>query len=239
VRAAPWPGEGAKMSSFFPWFSIGSTPAVRIALTAFLGLDKSTQSKIADAVKSLSFPFRRTAVRGVARQLHEDLKILDQETIFSIIDVITDLVNVPSEALSDLLAQVFRDTGANYLDLVSIVDGISRDKTLNEQRSIEAFKRSVLPYLDDLQYFCAVRARFDKKFDYWDDKIEGYAPQIVDDHPVVVVKAELRNSARSIVFQLDEERLDRLISELIAAQKQLRVLAQQGPDSRKQKRHAK
>jgi len=82
-----------------------------------------------------------------------------------------------------------------------------------------------------------MRTRFDKKFIYLEDDIENYKPNVVDNHPVVVVNVNLYGSSKNLTFQMDQERLDRLISELIAAQRQLKILVDGWPASNGKQLH--
>jgi hypothetical protein len=209
----------------FPLLLAMPSPSERAALAAFLALDASTQTKITQAIKEIDYPFPQKSIRIKARQLHEELKGLDEDTIFSIIDSITDLVGTPPGSLSDVLSETFKDTETPYSVLESSIREISSDERFNKERAIQDFKKQALPSLRPLEHFCAIRARFDKKFRYSEDNIESYDPNVVDYHAVVVVKATPEdNASKGLTFQMDEERLDRLISELIAAQRQLKIL---------------
>jgi hypothetical protein len=211
----------------FPWAFRGGVPAsTRAALTAFLELEPSAQTAIKQAVKDVGFPFRTRKMTEKAHQLHEELKLLDAEALFAVIDVITDLTDLPTSAVHDVLGGTLSDIGVSFAALESVVKEISEDPQILRQRATEQFKRLAIPGLARMEHFCAIRARFDKQFRYSEESIESYDPKIADHHPVVVVNFELDAPRKSLVFQLDEERLDRLISDLIAAQRELKVLVE-------------
>ena len=214
------------MAHFYPWyFGAGLPLSFRTAITAFLALEPAAQTRIKEAIVDTDYPFRRRILREKARQLHEELKVLDAETLYSILEFITNFVSVPPTALADVLAQTFKDVGIPYAPLESLITELSSAKRFTDQRDIEEFKRLAVPTLRPIEYFCAMRSRYDKQFSYFDDNIESYNPSVVDRHPVIIVKLEAMGSSDELIFQLDQEQLDRLISELIAAQRQLKVLA--------------
>ena len=227
------------MRTFFPWMFALPTLSARAALTAFLTLDTSTQARIVQAIREIGYPFRSKRITEKAGQLHQELKVLDVEMLSNIIDAVTDLVAIPADTLSDILAETFKETATPYSSLESAVHEISSDSGLSEQRAIEEFKHLALPALGHIEHFCAIRARFDKQFRYSEDNIESYDPRVIDHHAVVVLKAELQGSSKSLMFQMDQERLDKLISQLIAAQRQLKILVDRGAGAKEIKTDGK
>jgi len=170
-----------------------------------------------------------------AKRLHEELKVLDADTLFSIMDAITDFIPIPDDFRREFLAEVAKETPIPLSDLQSLVSEISSDQYIIKQKAIEEFKGLAIPRLSGIEYFCAMRTRFDKEFKYFEDKIEDYDPKVVDHHPVVVVRAETREvDSQSLTFQLDEEGLNKLISELIAAQRELKIVVSALSDSEKE-----
>lgn len=139
--------------------------------------------------------------------------------------------------MPDVLAETFKETPTPYASLESIVQELSSGREYLRLREIEEFKSLAVPRLGQVEYFCAMRTRFDKKFIYLEDDIENYKPNVVDNHPVVVVNVNLYGSSKNLTFQMDQERLDRLISELIAAQRQLKILVDGWPASNGKQLH--
>jgi hypothetical protein len=187
----------------------------------------------------MGFPFRRKELVETANELHSELKVLDADTLFNIVDAITDLVQVPPPSLPDVMAEIFKDGGSPYSSLESAVKEIASDSKFVEQRAIEEFKRSTLPYVLRIEHFCAMRARFDKQFSYRGSEIESYNPKIVDYHPIVVFSIDVQTQKESFEFQADQEGLDKLISEMIAAQRQLKLLVDAWTAAAKERTHGK
>jgi hypothetical protein len=215
------------MSQFIrlPWLIGGPSLTTRGALTTLLSLDTSVQSKIRNAIGEVGWPFNRKKLTNQAQRLHDELKVVDADTLFNIMDALTDLVGIPDNELSSILADIFKDTGIPFAGLESLIREMASDPAYTKQRAIEEFKHQALPFLRGLEHFCAIRTRFDKPFLYNEDNIESYNPKVVDHHPVVVLRIGLDDHTKNFSFQLDQEGLDKLISELIAAQKQLKVAA--------------
>jgi len=189
-----------------------------------MGLDPSAQEKIKKAVKDAGPPYNRRKLKELAKKLHSDITVLDPDTLFNILDTLTDLVPVPPDMVSNVLAEVVKETGIPLTSLEAFVKEIAQDPAYVKQSTIHDFKRLALPGIRALEHFCAVRARFDKAFNYYEDSIETFDPKTVDYHPVIVIKMGLDDGSEQFSFQLDQERLDRFISELIAAQKELKIL---------------
>jgi|SRR5208283_3979548 len=230
------------MSQFLriPWlFGPSASSTARGALTALLSLDQSAQNKIRDAITQVGLPFSRKKLTDRARQLSEELKVLDTDTLFTIMDALTDLVGMPPQLLPEVLSEMFKDTGVPFSNLELLVKAITSDPDIVRQRAIQEFTQRSLPNFRGVEYVCTIRTRFDKDFRYNEDNIESYNPKVVDRHAALVLKIELDDPRRSISFQLDQERLDRLISELIAAQRQLKVAADELVGSRNEKTDAK
>jgi hypothetical protein len=61
-------------------------------LTAFLALDPSAKTKIKEAIRGMGLPYNRKKIEEAARQLDQELKVLDTVTLIGIIDVVTDLL---------------------------------------------------------------------------------------------------------------------------------------------------
>jgi hypothetical protein len=223
------------MSHFLrvPWLFAGPSLAARGALAALLNLDPSAQNKIADAVKEIGPPYSRKKMTDKSRQLHGELKVLDADVLYNILDAITDLVAMPSGDLPELLAEMFKDTGIQFAKLEALIRGITSDDYYVKRRAIQEFNRRALPTIHGFEHFCAMRTRFDKEFKYNEDSIENYNPTPVDYYPVVVFRFHGDTSDEILPFQLDQEHLDKLISELIAAQRQLKVVADEMGKSEK------
>jgi len=60
-----------------------------------------------------------------ARLLHEELKVLDTDALYSIMDAVTDLVTVPPDDLGEALAEMFKDTGIQFSNLESLINEIT------------------------------------------------------------------------------------------------------------------
>src|SRR5215467_6124233 len=175
-----------------PWFLTASS-TVR-ALTAFLSLDSSAQERIKAAIREMGLPFSKSRLTEKSRQLHEELKVLDLETLLSILDALTDFIGLPTEVLPDVLKDLFKETGIPFAALESTVKELAADPQLVKQRAIREFKNLTLPGIRSVEHFCAIRTRFDQDFSYNAGKIENYAPKVVDYHPAVVIKILLAES---------------------------------------------
>src|SRR5271154_4001676 len=93
-----------------PWLLGGLSLSSRNALTAFFGLEASAQRRIINAVKELDMPYSRKKLTAKARLLHEELAILDVETLYNTLDAFTDLTGVPLTDLPEVLAEVLKDS---------------------------------------------------------------------------------------------------------------------------------
>jgi len=223
----------------FPFLFGGLSLPSRNALTAFFGLEPSAQKRITDAIKELELPHSRKKLTAKARQLHQELAVLDVDTLYGAMDAMTDLLGIPSAELPDVLPELLKDTGIPLSPLESILKEIASDPAYVRQRAINEFTNQALPSIRAIQHFCATRMRFDKEFNYNEDTIESYDPKVVDRHPVVVFQVLLDDREKPFSFQADQERLDRLINELIAAQRQLKIVADSLPVTKGEKNRAK
>ena len=197
-----------------PWLFGGISLTSRNAMTAFFGLEVSAQKRIIDAIKELELPYSRKKLTAKARLLHQELAVLDVDTLFGAMDALTDLMGMPTSDLPEILPEVFKDTGIPVPHLEAILREIASDPAYMKQRAINEFTSRTLPNIRTIEHFCAIRMRFDKEFSYNEDTIENYDPKVVDRHPVAVFQVGLDDREKPFSFQADQEHLDRLINEL-------------------------
>lgn len=93
-------------------------------------------------------------------------------------------------------------------------------------------------YYTDINYACDLRGRFDQDFSYADTPIDGYEPKLIDLKPIVTLMIELNDgeNEQRVWFQADANDLNEMIANLLAAQKELKILsesANRGSDGNK------
>ena len=82
--------------------------------------------------------------------------------------------------------------------------------------------RSGHEVLRSMDFSVDIRGVFKKHYRYADEDIVDYKPEIENTLPMVILDfTGSNNPFEKHIFQVDEEDLDRLINDLMAAQKQL------------------
>ncbi len=207
-----------------PLWLFGIPEETKTALILASKITSPSRERIIAAIKECGYPFNRSGLRRQAKLLHTELTMFSEDELFSILDALTDLVDAPKDIRREIITYSLKGTDSPVELVEQLIDEISAQSSIAEQRQVSRFTQLVLPRLKDMEHVCAIRARFSESFSYAKDNIEDYNPKISDYHPVVLITLALSGDSEDSTFQLDQDKLDNLIADLIAAQKELRVL---------------
>ena len=86
---------------------------------------------------------------------------------------------------------------------------------------VRSYMHSGPEVLQTMDWAVDIRGVFKKHYRYVDENIVDYKPEIENAIPVVILDFAGNNPFEKHIFQVDEENLDKLINDLMAAQKQL------------------
>jgi len=116
-----------------------------------------------------------------------------------------------------------KEKATDFINSLTFID------TYFEQKRLEQYKRRGNIYFLNVSHACDLRGRFDRDYDYnsyESTSIEGYEPKILDLIPIVTLNFTFSGRAEPKVlsFQSDEDDLDKIISTLLAAQKEMKIL---------------
>jgi hypothetical protein len=211
-----------------PGFSPPSE-SILSALSQLAEIDDAKRDALKATVADLEFPFSKRDIRKKAEAFCKQVGDLDNDTCYGVIDVFTDLMGAPQDFAEDILKEWFSGATKKVDSVLSLVKETRDSPVLASKRDIAKFKQLAIPEIGKVEHLCTVRARFEKQFRYSEGKIEDYDPRILDYHPMLILSLSASgDSERQFRFQFDQSSLDKLITELIAAQKELRLLAEKG-----------
>lgn len=102
-------------------------------------------------------------------------------------------------------------------------------KTFYDNKRLRRYKTKANSFLLNFTYLCDLRGRFKQDYDYDLTSIEEFKPELVDMIPMLTLSFKVCDGANEhkCIFQVDEEELDEIIADLLAAQKELKLLKQQ------------
>ena len=101
-------------------------------------------------------------------------------------------------------------------------------KAFYENKRLRRYKTKANSFLLAFTYLCDLRGRFKQDYEYDSTKIEEFKPELVDLVPILTLSFKVCDGANEhkCIFQVDEEELDEIIANLLAAQKELKLLKQ-------------
>lgn len=141
-------------------------------------------------------------------------------------------------SITNTLLSHYEDGGDSISDFMDDLRSLSLLNKDEDYKSIQQFLEAVIPYVKKIHRFSKIRETesaaanelraittsiaikpiFDKEFEYGKDKITEFDSNILDYTNVVQMEFHFTGEPDSIVFQANEEILDILISQLLAAQ---------------------
>ena len=117
----------------------------------------------------------------------------------------------------------------NFFDDIKINELVEYFKTLKpifkryyDFSRMQSTLQSGLPSLSSSEVSIAVKPVFKKPYDYNEDDIVKYKPEIIGYAPVVLIQLEKTDSFDAFSFQIEPEEFNRLISNLISHQLELK-----------------
>lgn len=110
----------------------------------------------------------------------------------------------------------------------TIFEKINSWEAFYETRRLGRYKTKANSFLLNFNYLCDLRGRFKQDYDYDSTSIEEFKPELVDLIPILTLSFKICDGAndQKCIFQVNEEELDEIISELLAAQKELKLIKQ-------------
>ena len=143
------------------------------------------------------------------------------------------LFNVIVDVLEDLSKTEFREdivedslslesfSEKDKEALFSLLRGIHKSTNFYDMTKIRSYKRTGPDVLQAFDWAVDFRGVFKKHYRYADEDIVNYEPKLEDIVPMVILQFVGSSPFNERTFQVDEEDLDKLINQLLAAQKQL------------------
>jgi len=94
------------------------------------------------------------------------------------------------------------------------------------EKMMERNKLKASYYFINIEHICKFKGRFKNEFDYKKNQIENYEPEFYDVVPMVSIGFTISDGEerKNLIFEVDEEELDNIISNLIIAQKELKEM---------------
>jgi hypothetical protein len=183
-------------------------------------------NQLTDFLNKAEFPLKKVEDDETISSISKKLKV-STEIIESLIEFLLFIFD-RSDTIDDLIKFFSRieDTSVKnkYLDLISSLTYL---QPYFDKKRLDVYKIRANTSFQDVTYACDLRARFKEDYNYNEISIENYEPEILDVVPLITIQFTIGDSEgdRNIWFQADEQDLDKIISSLLAAQKELKKLS--------------
>lgn len=192
-------------------------------------LDQNIAEKLSNILNESEFPIKSPDKKEFSHLLSGSF---DKD----IVDKITDLISQIYFMLRisddyNEFKTIEEDTLSSLPDkekttLSTFINSLKHIEIYYENRRLERYKNRAINYYRDMSYSCSLTGRFKKDYDYKKIQIENYKPEIIDTFAMVSLHfvAGDRQKDNDFMFSVNEDELDKIISILLAAQKELKIL---------------
>ena len=192
-------------------------------------LDDSKLKSAIDALNKNKYPIEKQSQEEVTELLGP---ILDKDLINALMAPFAILIQISSDykelqdyfsdALSHIKNKILRKQVKKFFESLKHLDDYFSHRRLNR------LKKRANRYFRNIEYSCALQGRFKQDYIYKKMPIEDYTPDFHDVVPMVSISFETSDgeTESNYIFQVDEDELDEIIANLIAAQKELKLLKQ-------------
>lgn len=147
----------------------------------------------------------------------------DAKLLYSVICATIDDLDQEGFSLDDLVDSLpkldFSDEKLNKLS--KFFTDIHKKTNYYSQQKERSYQNIGPNRLINLSWAVDLRGIFQKQFDYDSTDSVNYDPKIESIIPMVLLECSLQNPFNEVIMQLSEEDLNKLINNLLAAQKQL------------------
>lgn len=109
---------------------------------------------------------------------------------------------------------------------IDLINSLNYIEEFFKRKRLESYKQRANIFFSSISFTCDLRARFKTDYKYDSISIDEYSPEIVDLVPLATIEFVLGGEFQPLrfSFQADDKELDEIISNLLAAQKDLRKL---------------
>ena len=217
-----------------------------MSISSFIGkfsgealFDKKTteflDSKMADDLSNIlndaQFPVKYRKQKDLEEFLFQKFEDNVVKKIMQLLSVFLFFIRVTDDYAE--LKKMFNDTlydsklsEDKKKALESFFNSLKHIESVYNDIRLKNYKTRANNYYKRMSYSCSVMGRFKKDYNYEDMQIESYTPVILDTIPIVSLRFNIEDGENDnvISFTADESALDKIISTLLAAQKELKLL---------------
>lgn len=203
------------------------------SLDLFERLDDVQLTKLSESLNDHQFPIELRKQDQILNLFSEELNFKEKGPINHFFGMLSYFLNSSADygEFESTIKTLFNVSKEEEEIKNKAIDFIYSLKLLKEffgHRRLESYKARANVYYRHLTYACDLRARFKQDYDYDVTPVEDYKPELIDLVPLATLKffLESRDNPVKFSFQADEEDLNEIISNLLAAQKELDEIKQ-------------
>lgn len=192
-------------------------------------LNQDVVKKLSEILNEVEFPNKFNKKSELEPVLS---KSFDNETVDKISSLISSLsifmqIADDYSELKKMLDKILSSIPDNQKETLSIFfNSLKYLEFYYDYRRLERYKTRANNYYKNMSYSCNAIGRFKKDYDYKNMQIENYEPEIIDTAAMVSLRFNTVGGENDniFIFSVDEDELDEVISILLAAQKELKIL---------------
>jgi hypothetical protein len=214
-----------------PISSFIRAPFAELNVKPFQELEKSQIEKLLHLLNEIGFPLKNQGKEELLGAIKERLGISENWDMIDFFGTILFLLKNSDDKneFFSMTEAILNSTDVDeniQIDVIGFLKSLINLDEYFEAERLKSYYTRANSYYTDLTYACELIGRFKKDFDYSKDKIENYSPELYDAVPIISLKIKYstKTGSQALFIQADEDDLDRIITRLLAAQKELKHL---------------
>ena len=186
-------------------------------------------NEIINILNNVEYPAKKRS-RDELYPLFEEVLNTEENSAFdSLMSGLSILLRVTDDydELESSIKQLCLKVDEKKKNIISTVfEKVNYWKAFYEDERLGQYKTKANSFLLGFTYLCDLRGRFKQDYDYHSTSIEEFKPELVDLIPILTMSFKVCDGVNDhkCIFQVNEEELNEIISDLLAAQKELKLI---------------